>query len=166
MAAPPDGAAGDRRSVRRLVITTDALPCHASALLARMGEGQRSRLHEMHGDDPAALIADNIARSLMTWCGLDDAGVVSLGGVYPIEPAGTGYVWQFITPSVGLHKRAYIEQGRAMVRRAMTLFNCIVAPIEADYRAALRHARRLGLHVFHEQTVMGVPARFCMKVRP
>lgn len=146
-------------------MTVEARPDHVSSLLARMGDDQRARFLKMHGPHVEHQIGLNIARSLMTWCGVDDVGVVTLGGVYSIEPVGTGFVWQFITPAVRLHKRAYIEQGRRSVRSALKLFTRIVSPIEAEYHAAVRHARRLGMTVDHVKTIAGVPVCFCVKAR-
>ncbi len=140
--------------------TVPALPQHVDGLLYRMPREQRDRLLKLHGARVANVIRDNIRKSDPTWCGLDDDGVVNLGGVLP-----DGYAWQFITPAVRAHKRDYVTQSRAMMAEALRRHARVVTVIEAEYPAALRHARRSGFQVGPVQDVNGIPACICERTR-
>lgn len=123
------------------MITVEASPHLIPALLARMAAQDRAAVCAYGGAD---MLAANIARSVITWCGIDAAGPVTLGGIEPFGAGDTGYLWQLITPAVRCHKRAYLHQSRWAMQRGLARFDNLIAIIEADSPAAQRHMRRLG----------------------
>ena len=130
------------------MITADATPAQIPALLERIGEARAAALAARAGRDAAAVIAENIAHSTLTWCSRDAAGVVAMGGVVPMAEGDCGYVWQFvIQEAVRANKRAYLEMAAGMMR------------------AALRHWRRNGGSIGAPQLVNGVRACVCERVR-
>lgn len=137
--------------------TVDALPEHVPGLIARMGDDQRRKFFELHGSDAESAIIENISKSVFTWCGIDKAGVVNLGGIYPIEnDVSIGYIWQFITPAVRDNKRAYLEQGKKLKIRCLTLFPSITTVVEEEYKAAIRHAKRYAARTHGPELVLGI----------
>jgi len=96
--------------------------------------------------------------SVLTWCGLDDAGPVTIGGVIP-QANGSGYVWQVAAPVLASHKRAYLLQGRALLAEARGRFRMLATHIRVGFHAALRHARRMGFVAVREFDLVG--ARMC-----
>lgn len=143
--------------------TVAATPELTPFLLARMGPARTAALQALTGGRAEAAIAGNIAASTLTWCGLDDAGVVTMGGIVP-TPQGAGYVWQYVADVVR-HKRAYVLQGRAMLALALVQYDRLVSIIEPDYPAALRHIRRLGFTVSPPVDFNGHPGCLCERTR-
>lgn len=135
------------------------------AFLARMDAEERADLTALTGD-PVAALARLIAASPVTWCGLDAEGPVDVGGVKPVDAAGTGYFWQVISPAALADKRAYLEQGRAVQRMTDAAFARVVSLIDASYPAALRHARRFGFTVHPPRHMAGRMACLCERTRP
>jgi hypothetical protein len=133
-------------------------------LLDRMGPERVAWLQRATAGQAEAAIIANIESSLLTWCGIGRAGVVTMGGVMPTDDPETGYLWQFVA-DIASHKRDYIEQHRAVLALLLARFPRLVTIIEADYPAALRHLRRLGFGVGPVRDVRGVPACFCERVR-
>jgi hypothetical protein len=147
--------------VRTVPATPDLIPF----LLARMGQARAAAIREYCGGDPVAAITGNIDASFPTWCGLDDAGVVTMGGVMPIAAVpGSGYVWQYVADVAG-HKRAYVLQSRAMLALALVQYDRLISIIEPSYPAALRHIRRLGFTVFPPVDFNGHPGCLCERTR-
>lgn len=115
------------------------------ALLAAIGPLRVATLERLAQASAVSVLEGNIAASLLSWCGVDDAGgVVTMGGVIPTGGEWRGHVWQIIADISGPHRRDYIRQGRAMVAVGRRLFRCLVVIIEADDPAAVRHAGRAG----------------------
>jgi hypothetical protein len=141
--------------MRTVVATPELVPF----LLARMGEARVVRI-----PDAEAGIVRNIAQSTLAWCGLDDDGVVTMCGVLPTDDPATGYVWQFIT-DVASHKRAYLEQNRALIALMQEKYGRLISIIEAEYPAALRHVRHLGFTVSAPRDYAGTPACLCERTR-
>jgi hypothetical protein len=139
--------------------TVTATPGLVPFLLARMGPARVARI-----PDALGAITRNIERSTLAWCGLDDDGVVTMIGVLPTEQAGTGYVWQLVTDVVR-HKRAYLSQNRALIPLMQARYPRLISVIEADYGAALRHARHLGFTVSAPRDYAGIAACLCERVR-
>ena len=130
-------------------------------LLARMGE---ARVAEMPEADPAAHLIANIRASAVAMCGMDDAGVVTMCGVLPTDHPEIGYVWQIIT-DVAAHKREYLKQNRALISQMATKYGKLVTVIEADYPAAIRHAKHLGFTVSEPMEIHGRMAVVCERSR-
>lgn len=127
--------------------TVDATPDLIPFLLERMGPVRAAALQRISGGRAEAGIVANIAASRYTWCGLDDAGVVNMGGILAIPgQPHDGYLWQFVT-AVADHKRAYVLQQRAILVAGLARHRRLVTIIEPEYSAALRHMRRLGFVV-------------------
>ena len=82
-------------------------------LLARVGPERAALINAECGGDALSAISAGIRNSALTWCGVDDEGVVTLGGVMPMAETGAGYVWQYVA-DVARNKRGYLEQGYAM----------------------------------------------------
>ena len=143
-------------------MTVDATAAHVAPIMARMEPKRRAQLLAMPGG--ADLLCVSIGLSSMTWCGVDAAGPVTLGGVVTTTD-GSGYLWQIITPAIALHKRAYLLQGRAVMNQALRAYARLVTIIEADYAAALRHVRRLGWHVEAPMDMNGMMACRCRRMR-
>lgn len=127
-------------------------------LLERMPLERRARFD-------AAAIANDIAASNVTFCGLDDDGVVSMGGVMPTHIPGVGCAWQIIT-DVRAHKRAYLLQGREVLARFHALYPCLVVCIGADETAARRHAERFGWQDVGAMEHRGIAARVYRRIAP
>lgn len=144
--------------------TVSATPELVPFLLARMGPLRVDALQRLCDGRAEIGIAHNINASTLTWCGLDDQGVVTMGGILPMPMPGSGYVWQYIA-GVTLHKRAYIEQGRTMLARGLDQYERLVSVIEPDYPAALRHIRRLGFVVSPPQEFNGHAGCLCERSR-
>lgn len=128
--------------MRTVAATPDLVPF----LLARMGPARVATVQRSCGGQAEPAIVANIASSTLTWCGLDDDGVVTMGGIQPIPQSDSGYLWQYVT-DVARHKRAYVQQQRAILLAGLDQYQQLVTIIEADYRAALRHMRRLGFAI-------------------
>lgn len=143
-------------------MTVDATAAHVPPIMARMEPKRRAQLLAMPGG--ADLLCVSIGLSSMTWCGVDDDGPVTLGGVVTTTD-GSGYLWQIITPAIALHKRAYLLQGRAVMDQALRAYARLVTIIEADYAAALRHVRRLGWHVEAPMDMNGMMTCRCRRMR-
>lgn len=146
--------------MRTVPATADLVPF----LLARMGDVRVAALQRSCEGRAVALIANIIAMSTVTWCGLDDDGVVTMGGVHPTQEPGTGYVWQYVA-GVENNRRAYVLQGRAMLAKALGHYERLVSIIEPDYPAALRHIRRLGFTVSEPQDFSGKLGCVCERGR-
>lgn len=143
--------------------TVPATAEHVPFLLERMGPA-RVALVATVLDGPARGIERLIDASTLTWCGIDAAGVVTMGGVFPYaDEPGTGYAWQFITDAVRHHKRAYLDQGRAMHGLALRQYNRLTALIETDATAALRHAQRNGWVLGGVEFAAGYALRRCFR---
>lgn len=140
--------------------TTAAHPDMVPFLLQRMTSEERDRLEAVTDGHGEARLRHNVAISDLTWAGIDAAGVVNLGGVFPLIP-GVGYVWQVITPAIARHKRAYIRQGRAMRTAALAAYPSLTTIIAASYGPALRHIGRLGFDVAPAVDVNGTAACRC-----
>lgn len=134
------------------MLTTAASVELVPFLMARMAPEEVAKLDRVTGGYGALTLARNVDASTVSWAGIDAAGVVNLGGVFPLAP-GVGYVWQVVTPAVALHKRAYIRQGRAMMSEALAQYGRLTTLIAAEYGAALRHIHRLGFDVDPAQAV-------------
>jgi hypothetical protein len=127
---------------------------------------RRERLLELHGPTVASQIRANIKASVVTWCGLDDEGVVNLGGAIPAPEPDLGCIWQFVTPDIAKHKRDYIRQGRELTPRLFAHFARLGTVIEAEYGAAIKHAKRMGAAIYPlPQDIKGFPAVYCQAVK-
>ena len=142
--------------------TVEASPAHIVPLLARMPAADILLVNARSECGAVAEIAMNIGTSVYTWCGLDDGGPVTLGGVIPM--GRTGYVWQVAAPALQSHKRAYIRQGRQGIADVTGLFARLIVNIRASYPAALRHVRRLGFAPVANLTLRGVAMRQCERM--
>jgi hypothetical protein len=141
------------------MITVPATPDLVTSLLAQLPPPRRGKFS-------AAGITDDIAKSDITYCGIDAAAaVVTMGGVMPTGQPGIGYVWQIIT-DVAAHKRDYLRQGRTMIGRFHTLYPQLLVCIEAENTAARRHARRLGWTDLAPISHHGVLARIYQRTTP
>lgn len=147
------------------MITVDARPEHVPCFMARMDPAERAQLEAMTTGFGRELLERNVRRSVLTWCGLDADGPVTLGGVIPTPEAGTGYLWQVITPAVARNKRAYLRQGRDMQAAALARYPRLVTTISAGYAGALRHARRQGWTIGGPEDMGGTMARRCERTR-
>lgn len=142
-------------------------PCieHITLLLPLLHHDDRALLDRLTQGRPVEMLARNIGSSEVGWCGLDDAGaVVTLGGIIPAD-SETGYVWQVAAPSLPNHKRDYLRQGRDMLALGLIRFERLTTTIKADYRTALRHARRLGFAVAEPAMQAGVSVCRCERGR-
>lgn len=146
--------------MRTVAATPDLIPF----LLDRMGPTRAAAVQVLADGRAETAIAANIAASTVTWCGLDDDGVVTMGGILP-TPAGAGYIWQYVA-DVARHKRAYVLQSRAVVALGLTQYDRLLSIIEPDYQAALRHIRRLGFTVSPPLDFNGRPGCLCERTRP
>ena len=127
------------------MMTVAATHAHIAPLLARMDPADVLMVNARSRFGAVAELAQSIAASVMTWCGIDAAGPVIMGGIIPTGTAGaTGMVWQAATPALRLHGRTYIQQGRDIIRQAAGRFERLAIRIRASFHAALRHVRRLG----------------------
>ena len=124
------------------MMTVAAAHAHIGPLLARMDPADVLMVNARSRCGAVAELAQNIAASVMTWCGIDAAGPVIMGGIIPA--GATGMVWQGATPALRLHGRAYIQQGRDIIQQAAGQFERLAIRIRASFHAALRHVRRLG----------------------
>jgi hypothetical protein len=149
--------------VRTVPATPDLIPF----LLARMGPARAAAQQKIYGGRAEAEIAATIAASTMTWCGLDDIGVVTMGGVMPVaDLPDTGFVWQYLTELGPHNRRPYVAQGRTMLALALQQYGRLTSLIEPDYPAALRHIRRLGFNVSPPLTINGAITCLCERTRP
>ena len=144
--------------------TIPAIPGLVPFLLTRMGIERTAALRAQTADNAEGAIVQNIAISTYTWCGLDDDGVVNMGGVIPM-PGASGYVWQFITDGIRTNKRGYLEQGRENMKIMLMQYPRLTTIIEADYTAALRHVQRNGWQVGDPQEFGGRSAYQCEVTR-
>jgi hypothetical protein len=140
--------------LRTVAATPDLIPF----LLAGMTAERRAKFD-------ADGIAQDIAASDITYCGLGDEGVVTMGGVMPTHMPGVGYTWQIIT-DVRRHKRAYLLQGREVLARFHALYPVLVVCIGPDEIAARRHAKRFGWHDMGEMDHFGTVARVYRRTAP
>ena len=124
------------------MMTVAATHAHIGPLLARMDPADVLMVNARSQFGAVAELAQKIAASVMTWCGIDGTGPVIMGGIIPA--GATGMVWQGATPALRLHGRAYIQQGRDIIRQATGRFERLAIRIRASFHAALRHIRRLG----------------------
>lgn len=145
--------------------TVDAVPEFVPALLERMDPAELALLSKLTTGRGADCLIGNIRNSTLTWCGLDDDGVVTMGGVMPVAAGQTGYFWQVVTPALVHHKRDYILQGRMMVARALAQFERLTTNIRADYTAALRHTKRFGFKVSEPRLLAGAMICVCERTR-
>ena len=145
------------------MMTVPAHSSHILPLLARLGAAEVALVNARSNIGAVTEIAGNLQASGMTWCGLDADGPVTLGGVIPMQD-GSGMVWQVAAPALHLHKRAYIQQGRDMLRRALLRHGRLVMLIRASYAAALRHAARLGFVETGRTMLVGVPMSRCERI--
>ena len=136
------------------MMTVAATHAHIGPLLARMDPADVLMVNARSRFGAVAELAQSIAASVVTWCGIDGTGPVIMGGIIP---AGTtGVVWQGATPALRLHGRAYIQQGRDIIRQAAGQFERLSIRIRASFHAALRHVRRLGFVLVTMLDVDGV----------
>ena len=142
--------------------TVDATPAHILPLLARMDPADVLMVNARSEHGAAVELAQNLAASVMTWCGMDRAGPVIMGGIIPTGT--TGFVWQAATPALRLHKRAYIRQGLGIIAAARGAFDRLSIRIRAGFHAALRHVRRLGFVLVSALDVGGIAMFHCERV--
>lgn len=135
---------------------------HVVPLLARMRPADALLANAQLGIGVVLTLIGSIGTSGMTWCGLDEAGPVILGGVVP--HGSDGFVWQAAAPALALHKRAYLRQGRALLHETRH-FRRLWTNIRASYQAALRHARRFGFIAVSSFDLVGVPMVRCERVQ-
>jgi hypothetical protein len=146
--------------------TVEATPDLVPGLLDRMGPEMVEAAQRYVPRNLADQITDNIARSTLSWCGLDGEGVVNMGGVIPCAD-GTGYVWQCAVPdAMKANKRAYLLQGRDMMRRGLAQFARLQTIVRAEYTAALRHCERHGWKIGEPmKTADGLTVCVCERTR-
>ena len=147
------------------MMTVAAHPSHILPLLARLGAAEVALVNARSGIGAVTEIAGSLRASGMTWCGLDADGPVTLGGVIPMQD-GSGMVWQVVAPApvLRLHKRAYVQQGRVMLRQAMLRHGRLFMLIRVSYGAALRHAARLGFVETSRTMLVGVQMSRCERI--
>ena len=136
-------------------MTVDAHPAHILPFLARMDPADVLMVNARSMYGATIEMAQNLAASVMTWCGTDASGPVIMGGIIPAGDA-TGFVWQAATPALRLHKRAYIRQGLDIINAARERFERLSIRIRVSFHAALRHVRRLGFVLAFTLDVDGV----------
>lgn len=129
-------------------------------LIARMTDADLAELDVLTQGRSIAHLNGLVRRSKLTWCGVDDGGVVNMGGVLPL-----GYVWQIVTTALVRHKRAYLEQSQTMMDLGLAMFPSMRTFIKADYAAALRHVRRHGWTVGAPMDRAGTLACLCERTR-
>lgn len=135
-------------------MTVYATPAHILPFLARMNPADVLMVNARSMYGATVEMAQNLAASVMTWCGTDAAGPVIMGGIIPT--GATGFVWQAATPALRLHKRAYIRQGLDIIDAARERFERLSIRIRVSFHAALRHVRRLGFVLAFTLDVDGV----------
>lgn len=145
------------------MMTIPAQVAHVVPLLARMDPADVLLVNAQSSIGAVLNLIGAIGASGMTWCGLDAAGPVILGGVIP--HGRDGFVWQAAAPPLALHKRAYLRQGQAMLHQSRH-FRRLWTNIRASYQAALRHARRFGFIAVGSFDLVGVPMVRCERVQP
>lgn len=135
-------------------MTVPATSAHVVPLLARMPTADVLLVNARSECGAVAEIASSIGASVHTWCGVDDDGPVTLGGVIPV--GSTGYIWHVAAPALRLHMRAYIQQGRDVIGAMTGRFARLVIDVRASYPAARRHVRRLGFAPVASLIVRGI----------
>ena len=145
------------------MLTVAATPEMVPLLLRCIEPERVERMQAMSDGRLVQKLQADILRSSITYCGLEpDGTVVNMGGVWPMQGVpGHGWVWQVITPAIRRHKRAYALQTRALMAQALGQYGRLVVCIESDYRAALRHLRRLGWTTDRTMQAEGYRMQYC-----
>ena len=148
-------------ATRNVVDVVPARPEHAAMLVALMAPKDLAVFAELGEGDPAAVIRDGIARSVMTWCGREDGAPLCIGGVIPIGGvlSDEGLIWMVSQPGLERHKKRFLRESRAGLARARAMYPVLRNFVDARYPKSLRWLGWLGFSIGDETRIGSVVVR-------